>query len=173
MAWLSLGRFSVAAWALRVAAAAPIVGLAAAATLGQACSSSLDGAAPQFYQVSQPGDTFNDSEPYAIWATTTAARGALDRVDLYWSRPTDAQFSVVAMTALGGGAWQGAIPPQPRGTSLQWFLRAVDANGGVGMFPAQADPPKNFLTFKILQLGEQPSKPPVVYADAGQADAAG
>lgn len=128
-----------------------------------ACSSASDESV-RFLQVSQLGDTYNDVSPYSVWASVRSST-PIAHMWLFYARPSDAAFLPVAMHALGGDTWEGAIPSQAQGTTVNYFVSAGKNSAGVDQtFPSQLDGAK-FLSFRILLPGEKISTRPGIVTD--------
>ena len=115
---------------------------------------------PRFVQVTQLGDTWNDHDPYTVWATVAPGDRTLKVVVLYWRLEGQSAYQPRVMTSAGTQTWQGAIPAQPQGTNVYYFLWASDGQQEVSM-PA-ATPTDVPLKFRVLRADEAPVQEPGV-----------
>ncbi len=74
--------------------------------------------------------------PYAIETTVTDNLGFVVQVSLFYR--TAQNWTEVAMTPLGQNRYSGAIPGQPLGTTIEYYVRALDAAENAGLDPTGA-----------------------------------
>ena len=153
--------------ASKAASRSILAGLALIA-IAVGCSSNATQDGPRFLQVSQLGDTYNDTSAYHVWSTVRAGAG-IGHVRLYWARPSDATFHAVEMSSIGGDTFQGAIPAQAQGTDISYFVWASDQENKAATFP-KAQTPAKYLMFRVLVPGELPVVVPSVLTGEETAD---
>ncbi len=96
-------------------------------------------------------DTLDQYQPYEVRATATAFSGSgATGVTLFWRNGASASFTSVAMQALAGNEWRAAIPVQPAGSVVQYYLQASAAGGLTGLSPSGgAAAPHLFRTSRL------------------------
>ncbi|MBN2451700.1 MAG: choice-of-anchor D domain-containing protein, partial [Lentisphaeria bacterium] len=91
-------------------------------------------------------DTANRTSPYPVTATVTAETG-VDAVTLYWRNTPGAAFTAVPMSAAKSStAYAAAIPAQPYGTRVEYYIQA-ESGASVVAHPAGA--PGAWHTFRV------------------------
>ena len=83
-------------------------------------------------------DTMDQYQPYTVQATVGSITGGFISSVLCYYRVNGGGFTGVPMTAVSAGTYRGSIPNQPSGTSIDYYVRAVDTNASVGTSPAGA-----------------------------------
>lgn len=91
-------------------------------------------------------DTSDRTGPYAVEATVTA-EAAVAAVTLYWRSAGAGAFTAVPMSSKSGTAYAAAIPGQPYGTEVQYYIVAEDANGVTVASPSDA--PTSWHSFAV------------------------
>jgi choice-of-anchor B domain-containing protein len=77
-------------------------------------------------------DTLDSTGPYVVTATITpsSAGGGVSNADVWYTTDDGATTTSVAMAPTGNpDEWSASIPGQPRGTTVQYWIRATDALG--------------------------------------------
>lgn len=77
------------------------------------------------------GDTGND---YVVAAGVTSYLAAVSSATLYY-RINGGEYQSAGMNNVNGATWQGAIPLQPVGTTIDYYIEANDAAGHHGYSP--------------------------------------
>lgn len=77
------------------------------------------------------GNTSNTTQPYKITARIRAFRGVNNtQLFVYWRRAGSTIFQKVTMTSLAiADQYQGLIPAQSKGTTVQYYISAKDSKG--------------------------------------------
>lgn len=95
--------------------------------------------------VPYPGSN-SESDPYEIVAGVESADDILS-VDLVWSLDAGATCTTATMTTSDSASFQAAIPPQPWGSIVSYFIIAYDDAGRRTTHPASA--PALFNAFAV------------------------
>ena len=78
--------------------------------------------------------------PYLVNAQVTSLNGGTPiGVDVYWSCDGGDTWSSTAMSDLGGGNWQGALPSCGSPVTIHYYLAATDDQGGAEVLPEGAN----------------------------------
>ncbi|HTF89338.1 MAG TPA: hypothetical protein VK843_13080 [Planctomycetota bacterium] len=92
-------------------------------------------------------NTLDEIGPYLVSVTATAnIAPPLSQPELLW-RVDGGSFNTLPMSALGGNHFQAAIPGQVSPAKVEYYLRASDSLGTVGVFPPGA--PTSLLRFLV------------------------
>lgn len=98
--------------------------------------------------VHQPlSDTDNTIQPYIV-AASIQHRSGIQSASLFWKTSINDPYQEVALTALGNDQFQGAIPPQPVGTVIYYYIEGQSVSGKIQVRPMSA--PAGYWHFKIL-----------------------
>ena len=92
-------------------------------------------------------DTFDAVNPYPVEAYIRHRTG-ISGAQLYWTTDTAAGFAALPMTDQGGNVWAGAIPAQPVGTRIFYYIEATANSGKVQVRPLVA--PDGWWDFRVL-----------------------
>lgn len=94
-------------------------------------------------------DTYNTSSPYLVIALMKHRTG-IQNATLFWRTDTLQPYQQITMTPMIGSTNQfaGAIPPQPAGTSVYYYVQAQAVNGKQQVRPMPA--PQGYWKFKVL-----------------------
>ncbi|MBV6405670.1 MAG: agmatine deiminase family protein [Flavobacteriales bacterium] len=92
-------------------------------------------------------DTYETVDPYAVEAYIRHRTG-IASAQLYWTVDTAAGFAAVPLTDQGGDVWAGAIPAQPVGTRIFYYIEATANSGKVQVRPLVA--PAGWWSFRVL-----------------------
>ncbi len=108
-------------------------------------------------------DTFDTTNPYAVDAYIRH-RSGIASARLYWTVDTAAGFAVVPLADQGGNTWSGAIPAQPAGTRVFYYIEATANSGKVQVRPLVA--PDGWWSFRVLggNTGLAPADAPALLA---------
>ena len=92
------------------------------------------------------------TDGYTVRASVTDS-SEIEDARLYW-RVADQAFwsSVAAEFNTAGDSLSAVIPVQPSGTIVEYYLRAIDAQGNQGFSPADA--PEQFYSFTVILAGD-------------------
>jgi hypothetical protein len=86
----------------------------------------------------------------------TLFSGTIQSADLYYSTDQGQNWSSVAMTTVSGDSMSAAIPQQPLGLVVWYYLEAVDNNGLVFQYPQDAGwNPADHLSFGVFEANTQ------------------
>lgn len=109
-------------------------------------------------------DTYNTTTPYQLSATIKHRQG-ISNATLYYTTDTTQPYQSVNMTHITGtDVFEAAIPPQPAGTEVFYYIRATSYTNKVQQRPITA--PQGFYQFKVLGtvgVNEQQVEPGVMY----------
>lgn len=92
-------------------------------------------------------DTFDIVNPYELVAYMNH-RDGVDNGVVYWKINDETTWQEIAMTDIGSGNWECAIPQQPVGTFIHYYIRGEATTGKVQVRPMPA--PEGFWTFEVL-----------------------
>ena len=82
-------------------------------------------------------DTRDPVGPYQVTAVTTGTDVAT--VGVVFRAEGAPQAATVDLKEIARNRWQGGIPGYPAGTTVHWYVQAVDQDGNVGYDPPQAE----------------------------------
>jgi hypothetical protein len=112
--------------------------------------------ADQMSIIHQPlSDTLDDSHPYAVTATISYMITPPNTNLIYveYRTTSDGAFQAIQMVPTGNpNEFAGAIPAQPLGTMIQYYLSVTDIHGRVLTDPATAPHPTHFFVIGQLEL---------------------
>ncbi len=92
-------------------------------------------------------DTDDPFNPYSVEAYIRHKSG-IASAQVYWSTDTAAGFNSIPMTPLPGNNWSAAIPAQPAGANIFYYIHATANNGKQITRPIVA--PEGWWKFKVL-----------------------
>lgn len=101
-------------------------------------------------------DTHETAAPYAVNAYIRH-RSGIASAQLYWTTDTTQGFTAVPMNEEGGGTWASAIPAQPAGSTVYYYIRAEAENGKVQVRPLVA--PDGWWHFRVLDMATATGDP--------------
>ena len=97
-------------------------------------------------------DTMSD---YPVEATIVSGGTLLtNTIKTYWNTDGSSTFNTLDMTAAGGDVFDTAIPAQPTGTSVYYYIHAESDNGKMSNFPLLA--PNDLAMFQVVIDTEPP-----------------
>lgn len=98
-------------------------------------------------------DTYSSGFPHQINAYIQHKTGIL-RASIFYSTDSTLNFQEIPLeeTLPEKGIWTGSIPPQPQGTKIYYYIRAISRSGKVMTRPMTA--PKGYWKFSIIPPGE-------------------
>jgi subtilisin family serine protease len=92
------------------------------------------------------------TDGYTVHASVTDS-SEIEDTRLYWRVAEQAFWSSVAAEFnTAGDSLSAVIPVQPSGTIVEYYLRAIDAQGNQGFSPANA--PEQFYSFTVIMAGD-------------------
>lgn len=91
-------------------------------------------------------DTFDDTNPYVVSAYFSH-RSGIERATLYWKLSNASAFNALDMEAVGSN-WEAAIPAQPAGSIVQYYIEGESISGKIQDRPMPA--PDGFWSFNVL-----------------------
>jgi hypothetical protein len=94
-------------------------------------------------------DTYETITPYTVEAYIRH-RSGISGAEVYWTTDTTAGFSALPMTAGAGNTWSAAIPAQPAGTEVFYYIHATANSGKQQVRPIVA--PEGWWKFRVLGL---------------------
>ncbi len=113
--------------------------LSAAAVIGLLCLAiGCAGDVSPVVEVAPLADTRDPLGPYTVTARVLEHRG-LERVRLYYRADDASRAEIISMDELMDGRFEAAIPGQPAGTRIHWFVEAEDVDGNMGYAPLAAE----------------------------------
>jgi agmatine/peptidylarginine deiminase len=93
-------------------------------------------------------DTYDTQNPYQVQALMQH-RSGIDAAQLYYTTDTLAGFTAVNLSpSLATNTYISAIPPQPAGTTVYYYLRAISESGKVQVRPITA--PNGWFSFRVI-----------------------
>ena len=93
-------------------------------------------------------DTEDDQNDYAVDAYLSH-RSGMAAATLYWAIEGDDNWTAVSMAAADSeGNWSAAIPAQPQGTTVEYYIEGQANSGKIGTRPMPA--PEGWWSFDIL-----------------------
>ncbi|MEZ4805891.1 MAG: agmatine deiminase family protein [Flavobacteriales bacterium] len=92
-------------------------------------------------------DTYDTVNPYVVEAYMRHRTG-IAGARLYWTTDTAQGFATVAMSAQADNMWVGAIPAQPAGTRIFYYVEGEANSGKVQVRPIVA--PAGWWAFRVL-----------------------
>ena len=92
-------------------------------------------------------DTFETAIPYTVEAYIRH-RSGIAQANVYWTTDTTQGYSALPMSDVGGNIWSAAIPAQPVGTMVYYYIEATSNSGKVQVRPIVA--PEGWWRFRVL-----------------------
>lgn len=94
-------------------------------------------------------DTYETILPYTVEAYIRHRTG-INGAEVFWSTDTLAGYSPVPMTAGPNNTWSAAIPAQPAGTLIYYYIHATANSGKEQVRPIVA--PHGWWRFRVLDI---------------------
>ncbi|MCB9185045.1 MAG: agmatine deiminase family protein [Flavobacteriales bacterium] len=94
-------------------------------------------------------DTYETVTPYSVDAYIRHKTG-IASAEVYWTTDTTAGFSAVPMTLVSGNDWTAAIPAQPAGSFVYYYIHAAANGGKEQVRPIVA--PHGWWRFEVLDI---------------------
>jgi agmatine deiminase len=104
-------------------------------------------------------DTDNDQEAYGVTAYIKH-RSGISSAQLYWRLFGNTIYNVVDMVNIGNGNWQGFIPAQAMGSTVQYYVQGEAVSGKVQVRPITA--PAGYWDFSIVGVNAIANISPVL-----------
>ncbi|HPF90194.1 MAG TPA: agmatine deiminase family protein [Flavobacteriales bacterium] len=92
-------------------------------------------------------DTYETSDPYAVEAYIRH-RSGIESASLFWSTNAGGPFQSLPMVDQGNDSWMAAIPAQPVGTEVYYYVQATSISGKQQVRPMVA--PEGWWHFRVL-----------------------
>jgi hypothetical protein len=100
---------------------------------------------PEITNVTEYRTVPDETGPYVIESTITDFSGIETAAVVY--RVNGGEWTETAMPPAGGNLFSGGIPGQAAGSTIDFYIEAVDVGDNVGTYPADA--PASYLTFLV------------------------
>ncbi|MBK6829546.1 MAG: agmatine deiminase family protein [Flavobacteriales bacterium] len=94
-------------------------------------------------------DTYETVNPYTVEGYIRHRTG-ITGAEVYWTTDTAAGFAPVVMTDIGGNNWSAAIPAQPAGSVVFYYIHATANSTKEQVRPIVA--PDGWWKFKVLDI---------------------
>lgn len=94
-------------------------------------------------------DTYETVIPYTVEAYIRHKTG-IAAAEVFWSTDTTAGYNAVVMSAGAGDTWSAAIPAQPAGTTVYYYVHATANSGKQQVRPITA--PHGWWRFDVLDI---------------------
>ncbi len=120
-------------------------------------STDTDDYPPTISGTTVPGSTFDTAGPYTITTNVTDVLSSVAAVALFYTVDNGLTFTAVPMTHGAGNLYSGAIPGQPSGTRIKFYVKAVDSSSEANESVDPALAPASLYSFGIM-----PSSPILV-----------
>jgi subtilisin family serine protease len=104
-----------------------------------------------------PGSTFDTAGPYPITTHVMDVLSSVASVSIFYSTNNGSTFTEVPMTLGTGDLYSGAIPGQPSGTKIKFYVKAIDSSAEANETVDPAGAPASLYSFGIM-----PSSPILV-----------
>ncbi|MFN3876203.1 MAG: agmatine deiminase family protein, partial [Flavobacteriales bacterium] len=95
-------------------------------------------------------DTYETVTPYPVEAWVRH-RSGVSEAEVWWTTDTTAGYSPVPMNPGADNTWTAAIPAQPAGSTIYYYIHATANNGKQQVRPITA--PHGWWRFRVLDLG--------------------
>jgi hypothetical protein len=94
-------------------------------------------------------DTTNTTQPYRVLARIRTYRGVnTSQLFVFWRKAGTTTFQPLSMIPLTTiDQYQGLIPPQPKGVTVQYYIQAKDSKNKIGKHPFHA--PADLHSFAV------------------------
>jgi agmatine deiminase len=97
-------------------------------------------------------DTYDTQNPYPVQALMQH-RSTINSAQLYYTTDTLAGFTAVNLEpGFANNTYLGAIPPQPAGTTVYYYLRGASESGKVQVRPITA--PDGWYSFRVIDTND-------------------
>lgn len=97
-------------------------------------------------------DTYDTQNPYPVQALMQH-RSTINSAQLYYTTDTLAGFTAVTLEpGFANNTYLGAIPPQPAGTTVYYYLRGASESGKVQVRPITA--PDGWYSFRVIDTND-------------------
>ena len=94
-------------------------------------------------------DTYETIAPYTVEGYIRH-RSGITGAEVYWTTDTAAGFNALTMTDIGGNNWSAAIPAQPVGSTVFYYIHAAATSGKQQVRPIVA--PEGWWKFQVLDI---------------------
>ncbi len=107
-------------------------------------------------------DTDDSTNDYLVEAYMNH-RSGVTNAQLFWRIEGAEEYSQIALSSVGGNNWEGYIPAQLGGTTVEYYVKGESNSGKVMNRPMPA--PEAFWNFKVVdELVNIPANEPVAFA---------
>ena len=120
-------------------------------------STDTDDYPPTISGTSVPGSTFDTAGPYTITTHVNDILSGVGAVSLFYTVDNGLTFTEVSMAHGAENLYSGAIPGQPSGTKIKFYVKAVDSSSEANETVDPAGAPAMLYSFGIM-----PSSPVLV-----------
>lgn len=117
-------------------------------------STDTDDYAPVISGTTVPGSTFDAVGPYAVSTHVNDMLSGVGVVSLFYTVDNGLTFTEVPMTHGAGDLYSGAIPGQPSGTKIKFYVKAVDSSAEANETVDPLGAPANLYAFGIMPSSE-------------------
>lgn len=120
-------------------------------------STNVDDIPPIISGTTVPASTFDTAGPYTVTTNVIDVLSQVAGVSLFYSTNGGAAYTEVAMSHGSGNSWSGAVPGQPNGTRVKFYVKATDTSAQHNVTVDPPTAPAATYEFAIL-----PSAPVMV-----------
>ncbi len=113
-------------------------------------STDTDDYPPTISGTTVPGSTFDTAGPYAITTHVNDILSGVGVVSLFYTTDNGLTFTEVPMAHGAGDLYSGAIPGQPNGTKIKFYVKAVDSSAEANETVDPALAPAMLYSFGIM-----------------------
>ena len=113
-------------------------------------STDTDDYPPAISGTTVPGSTFDTAGPYTVTTNVTDILSGVGAVSLFYTVDDGLTFTEVPMTLGSGTLYSGAIPGQPSGTKIKFYVKAVDTSTEANETVDPAGAPASLYSFGIM-----------------------
>jgi subtilisin family serine protease len=113
-------------------------------------STATDDIPPIISGTTVPNSSFDTAGPYTVTTNVMDVLSQVAGVSIFYSTNNGASFTEMAMTHGTGNAWSGAIPGQPSGTRIKFYVKATDTSAQHNETVDPAGAPAVTYEFSIL-----------------------
>ncbi|MDZ7261031.1 MAG: M14 family zinc carboxypeptidase [candidate division KSB1 bacterium] len=112
---------------------------------------------PVFTQTTQLPNTSDTVGPYTVTSIITDDT-SIALVFLFFRTDADSTFTMVPMPSIGDHTFQGEIPGQPYGTTIEYYLQAIDDFSNISTDPPDAPTTTYsfFVTDQVARIAVTP-----------------
>ena len=100
-------------------------------------------------------DTYETVNPYTVEGYIRHRTG-ISGAEVNWTTDTAAGFNSIAMADIGGNNWSAAIPAQPAGSTVFYYIHATANSGKQQVRPIVA--PDGWWKFRVLDINASVSE---------------